>query len=406
MQLLHYSYLIASVMFGACIGSFINVIVYRLPKGISMVTPPSSCPGCGYKLAWYDNVPVLAWFYLKGECRKCQMKISFQYPLIEAICGLLFGVWFVICFMTNMRPDFAGAGFAYTWPPLVMYFVLWGALLAATLVDARYYIIPLTIPWVVIGAAIIVMPVSVWLLPEMRFLHPYLDTSDYGKARMISQEMCAAPLSHMGLTWFIIPVCATAGLVLSNLLVWLKVMPRSFDNLDTSGEQLDNPETWAQHPHPRREILKEGAFLALPVIGVLAGWWFTREVVYSAADWYAAIPLRALAGVLTGLLVGGGIVWITRILGTLAFGKEAMGLGDVHLMAAVGAVCGWRVAVLAFFIAPFIGLAYTGISHGVGRLLKRNIRVIPYGPHLAAATYLVAIFREMLYEKFGILLGM
>jgi hypothetical protein len=74
------------------------------------------------------------------------------------------------------------------------------------------------------------------------------------------------------------------------------------------------------------------------------------------------------------------VIWVTRIGGTLAFGKEAMGLGDVHLMAAVGAVCGWRVAVLTFFIAPFIGLGYTVAAQGAARLLKREVKRHPLWP--------------------------
>ena len=106
-----------------------------------------------------------------------------------------------------------------------------------------------------------------------------------------------------------------------------------------------------------------------------------------------------------GYLLGCVVVWFTRILGTLGFGKEAMGLGDVHLMGAVGAVCGWEVAVLAFFIAPFLGVMHTLLVVGFGRLLRVRGRHIPYGPHLAAATLIVMIFREPLIEYFGGLMG-
>ena len=107
-----------------------------------------------------------------------------------------------------------------------------------------------------------------------------------------------------------------------------------------------------------------------------------------------------------GYLVGGATVWAIRILGTLGFGKEAMGLGDVHLMAAVGAVCGGSTAFLAFFVAPFIGLSYVVVAFGLGRLLRREVRAIPYGPHLAAATLLVMIFYyKYLIAYFGILWG-
>ena len=115
--------------------------------------------------------------------------------------------------------------------------------------------------------------------------------------------------------------------------------------------------------------------------------------------------LHVLGGVLLGYLGGGAVVWVTRVLGTFAFGKEAMGLGDVHLMAAVGAVAGWRVAVLAFFIAPFIGLTWALASAGAQKLLRRQVRIIPYGPHLAIASVLVIVFHQSLMVRFGMLLG-
>ncbi|UYV14195.1 MAG: A24 family peptidase [Phycisphaera sp.] len=98
--------------------------------------------------------------------------------------------------------------------------------------------------------------------------------------------------------------------------------------------------------------------------------------------------LDALGGSLLGYLVGGGVVWAVRLFGSLGFGKEAMGLGDVHLMAAVGACLGWVDSVLAFFGAAFVGILLTlysiSLSRGVGRAM-------PYGPSLAIATVLVLL---------------
>jgi leader peptidase (prepilin peptidase)/N-methyltransferase len=77
-------------LFGACIGSFLNVVIYRLPLGQSIVSPPSRCPKCGYRLQWYDNVPIIGWALLGGRCRKCKNPISIQYPIVELITALLF----------------------------------------------------------------------------------------------------------------------------------------------------------------------------------------------------------------------------------------------------------------------------------------------------------------------------
>ena len=84
------SWLIFAGLFGACIGSFLNVVIYRLPLGQSIVSPPSRCPNCGYRLQWYDNVPIIGWVVLGGRCRKCKNAISVQYPIVELITALLF----------------------------------------------------------------------------------------------------------------------------------------------------------------------------------------------------------------------------------------------------------------------------------------------------------------------------
>ena len=79
------------IVFGACIGSFLNVLVYRLPRGKSLVHPPSHCPACGCSIRWYDNVPVFGWLNLRGKCRDCQVPISIRYPCVEGFCAVLFG---------------------------------------------------------------------------------------------------------------------------------------------------------------------------------------------------------------------------------------------------------------------------------------------------------------------------
>jgi leader peptidase (prepilin peptidase)/N-methyltransferase len=399
---LEYLMLIFVTLVGACVGSFLNVVVYRLPHGLSVVKPASRCPACGKGLAWYDNVPVLAWFYLRGKCRQCGAKISFQYPLVEAATAALFGGWFALAYFTQLRPEFADVGMAATWPMMVAYLLLWAGLLAATLIDAKYYIIPLSIPWWIIAAAVVAAPVALWLAPGMVLVRDVVVTSGQ-VMELRTAERCAAPLIGAGDSLLGMAAGGAAGLVAAMMLVWRGVLPRSFADLEgTEHEELDKPETWVVHPHPRREVMKEALFVAVVAAGAAAGGWLLPLL---DGNWAQTLWLRGLGGAVMGLLVGGGVIWVTRIGGTLAFGKEAMGLGDVHLMAAVGAVCGWRVAVLTFFIAPFIGLSYTVAAQGAARLLKREVRVIPYGPHLAAAALACSIFREILFAKFGILLG-
>ncbi|MCM0590034.1 MAG: prepilin peptidase [Gloeotrichia echinulata IR180] len=81
---------------GASIGSFINVVVYRLPAGLSILWPPSRCPHCLNQLKAYDNVPVFGWLWLKGRCRYCKSKISARYPVVEALTSIVFLLVFLI----------------------------------------------------------------------------------------------------------------------------------------------------------------------------------------------------------------------------------------------------------------------------------------------------------------------
>src|SRR5262249_792226 len=79
------------VLFGLVLGSFLNVVIARLPERRSLWAPRSACPGCGAPIAWYDNVPLLSFALLRGRCRTCAASIPWRYPLVEAVTGALFG---------------------------------------------------------------------------------------------------------------------------------------------------------------------------------------------------------------------------------------------------------------------------------------------------------------------------
>ncbi len=83
-------YYIMAFFFGACFGSFANVVIYRWPKEQSFVTPRSRCPSCGYQIKAYQNIPIFSWLFLRGKCANCKASISFMYPLVEAITGVIF----------------------------------------------------------------------------------------------------------------------------------------------------------------------------------------------------------------------------------------------------------------------------------------------------------------------------
>lgn len=84
---------ILATIIGACIGSFLNVVIYRIPAGLSLINPPSRCPKCLNRLRPVDNIPILGWFLIKGKCRSCSQPVSWRYPLIETLTA--FGFWLV-----------------------------------------------------------------------------------------------------------------------------------------------------------------------------------------------------------------------------------------------------------------------------------------------------------------------
>jgi leader peptidase (prepilin peptidase)/N-methyltransferase len=127
--------------FGATIGSFLNVVVYRLPRAESLVSPGSRCPGCGTAVKAYDNVPVFGWLLLRGRCRSCRAPISARYPIVEALTGALA----VAVVLTKHSAADVALGL-----------VLVGVLVPIALIDLEHRIIPnkITLPAAVAAVAI------------------------------------------------------------------------------------------------------------------------------------------------------------------------------------------------------------------------------------------------------------
>src|SRR5512142_560208 len=103
--------LIAIGLFGLAFGSFLNVCIYRLPRGLSVVAPRSACPNCGTPIRAYDNIPVLSWLLLRGRCRHCATPITFRYAAVELLTALLFGACYWHFGLTLSGLKFAIFGF-------------------------------------------------------------------------------------------------------------------------------------------------------------------------------------------------------------------------------------------------------------------------------------------------------
>jgi len=240
-------------IFGAIIGSFLNVCIYRLPKGRSIVVPGSHCPNCGAKIRSFDNIPILAYIFLAGKARCCKARISFRYFIVEVLTALTFLVLFL--FFGLSAKFFA-------------YLVMVSGLIVATFVDFEIQEIP---DEVSIGGLV-------------------------------------------------------AGLIFSTIFPSILNEPSRFDCFLNS-------------------------FL--------------------------------------GALTGGVTIYAMGMFGEFVFKKEAMGGGDVKLLAMIGSFIGWKLTLLTFFIAPLFGSIV-----GIILKIKEGKDIIPYGPYLSLAAVFSIFFGE------------
>ncbi len=385
-------WLIFLLMIGACVGSFLNVVIYRLPRRESIIFPPSHCPGCGRGIKFYDNIPLLSWLMLRGKCRFCKMPISPRYLAIEAATAALVGGLYICYYMLEIREGVGPLG--QSWPMFLAHAALLCCLLVCSVVDMETWTVPLEVCWVVSLVGIVSSGVS-----PHRFMPP------------ISPVAGAMSLG------------AAAGLAIALTLKYFGLIRDSF--IDASDKPMFSPEDIAEAKrsqtkpapfaiaatkehgvNPRKEVLIETAFLAPVIVLAIAAGLLVTKVPTIANFWNGlfdeavtgkfAIHFRGVLAAVFGYLVGAAWIWGMRIFGTLTFGKEAMGLGDVHILGAVGAVCGWVIPSLAFFIAPIFGLVWA-----LYLWLGKGQRELPYGPWLAAGTGMVLLFYDGIMDFLG-----
>jgi leader peptidase (prepilin peptidase)/N-methyltransferase len=379
--------------FGSCIGSFLNVVIYRMPRDKSLVTPPSSCPSCGKHIRFYDNIPLLSWLLLGRKCRYCKAPISARYFCIELLTAVLFLGLFIVYFKTDIRESIQPSVSRY-WLIYLLHIIMISAFIAASAIDLEHWIIPLAICWLVTVVGFIGSAVG-----------PYFIDADLIRKYALLPSASAATGS--------LAIGAAIGLAISLVLLAIGLLKRSYeteehaetskasgkDNAakqDLSASTEEIPEGQFNH---RLEAFREIIFLLPIIVCSLAAYWIISSTVSIESQDNFPIQHPVIAGFLGslwGYFVGCGIVWIVRIFGTLAFGKEAMGLGDVHLMGAAGAVIGPLLVVAAFFIAPFFGLAWAGFQ-----MFFKKIRQIPYGPFLSLGIFVVIILHDLILNRIG-----
>ena len=263
-------------LLGACIGSFLNVLIHRIPNEESIVFPNSACPKCKNPIKPYDNIPILSWLVLGGKCRNCKNPISPRYPAVELMTALLF---LLVFWQIGFNPFL----------PVALIFV--AAIVALIFIDAEHMILPDVINFPLLFFALIARVVFAFAFGNAYF-------SD------------------------------------------LKLFPLN---------QLDNLPIW----------------------------------------------LVSLIGAVLGGLVGGGFLWLVGAIWKKLRGVDAMGLGDVKMMFAVGAILGWRLTLLSIFLGAFSG-AVIGVVV-ISRQKDKDLQTqIPFGIFLGIGSILALLFGEQM----------
>lgn len=358
-------------LLGALIGSFANVVIYRLPLGKSIVYPGSQCPHCGYRIQPWQNVPVLSWLALRGRCVGCGARISVRYPLVEAVTALGF-------VLLTLRWPLESQGLSVL--PLLAIFAM---LVMMSFIDIDHFLLPdsLTLPALAIG-----------------LLGPLLYVADSGLPNLPEAALGAAVAAGI-----IALINRIGSLVLRRFGdTRERLWPIGMDqvNLATLGGALGG---WVAGLALAALSLGLNLLLRrplrLPEAPLYALW--ALALAFSAANPFMG-PVGSVAGsfVAAGAvaLLGASFWWFRDMLldersqgsGAVPAPMEdepvAMGFGDVKLAAVLGAMLGWQNLLVALFLAFVLGAA-GGV---IGRLLGGE-RVIPFGPYLALGG-LLALF--------------
>jgi leader peptidase (prepilin peptidase)/N-methyltransferase len=314
-----YAWLILVFVLGAIVGSFLNVCIARLPMEKSILWPASRCGSCFQPVRWYDNLPLISYWWLRGRCRSCGARFSSQYFFVELLTGLgLVGLFYleVVLMIQVDRNKFenlhgwpidnpwavsVGSFPAQSWIAWGYHAILFSFLMAASITDlnGREIPLPLTLTGTVVG-----------LIGSVCFPWP----------------------------WPLTPSAATPT----------QGSPPGWEWLDPG------------------QGLKAGLY-PWPVWGPLPSW------LEPGGNWQTG-----LATGLAGMLVGTFFLRAVGFLFSTGLGKEALGLGDADLMMMAGAFLGWQPVVVAFFVSVFPALVF-----GVIQLMVRGDNSLPFGPSLA-----------------------
>jgi len=330
---------LAFFVFGCAVGSFLNVCIYRLPRGLSIVSPPSHCPHCGYAIPWYRNVPLVTWLTLRGRCANCQGSIPVRYFLVELLTGVAFlGNWLT-------------AGRQSPLLALAWCLVLAGFIVAA-FIDFEHYIIPdeITIGGMVLGVL-------------CSFLVPALHGTSSAPAALLR--------SFVGMA-------VGAGVVYLVLRAGKLMFGKQRLELPP-GTKIIFTETGLVLPD--KEIAFEDLFYRKSDSITIEA-----QMVELIDRCYKNVRVRLMPDKLSlgeETLDPESVPQMEVVTDRIVLPREAMGFGDVKFMGAIGAFLGWQAVLFSLMLSSIIG-AIVGVGLIVLKKQEWSSR-LPYGPYIALA---------------------
>lgn len=327
-------------VFGTMVGSFLNVCIHRMPLGLSIISPPSHCPHCKYSIPWYLNVPLFTWLVLRGKCRNCSASISVRYFLVELLTGVVFfAIW-------------RAFGWQSAWLAVV-YFVFTAGLIAATFIDFEHFIIP---DEITLGGMVAGFVFSLFV-PAMHQADSLVQSL---KSSLIGMAVGAG---------------VVYGILLAGKLLFgrqkLSFPPDSRIFFTETGIVL-----------PDKTVPYEDLFYRKSDVVMLS---VARLELPDRCYWNIKVklsPERLLIG--TEELPPEEVPHMEAITSEIVLPREAMGLGDVKFMGAIGAFLGWKATIFSLMISSVLG-SLVGVAFILMRRREWSSR-IPYGPYIAMAT--------------------
>lgn len=344
MDFSHPFWTVVAVVLGACVGSFLNVVIYRVPRGMSVNQPRRSfCPACGGPIAWWHNLPVLSWLALRGRCARCAAPIAWRYVAVEVLTACLFG-WVWVAFPPQAVP---------------VLLVVVSLLVAVSFIDAEHLIIPTGMTWA--GTTAGIAGALAW--PQLNALGSPLAAGGWQAA--LGRSALGWALGFFGL-WLVV--------LLGKALFGRKVTefgePTGWELREGAGEDDELQFIIGGEEHlwgdlffrkSDRLILEGGATSVDGQPAEPGTLTIHPESIELAGRSIRIEKLKSLSGTATRVVIP----------------REAMGMGDIHLLGMIGAVFGWPAVVFALFGGCVLAL----LAALVGRV---GLGVhLPFGPFLA-----------------------